>query len=91
MVFMRSEYKILGPFAIVLFILLFYFLGWKTALAFAVGAILFLFWLVIIVPRDMARERGREEVAWIVVSLVGSPFLAIFLLWVLGPVAESGD
>ena len=39
MVFMRSEYKILGPFAIVLFILLFYFLGWKTAIAFAVGAL----------------------------------------------------
>jgi len=60
-------------------------------LAFAVGGLIFLVWLVIIVPRDMARARGREEVAWIVVSLVGSPFLAIFLLWVLGPVAESGD
>lgn len=38
MVFMRSEYSILGIFAAVLFVLLFYFLGWKTALAFAIGA-----------------------------------------------------
>jgi len=39
MVFMRSEYKILVPFAAILFVLLFYFLGWKTAVAFVVGAL----------------------------------------------------
>ena len=39
MVFMRSEYQILVAFALVLFVLLFYFLGWKTAIAFAVGAL----------------------------------------------------
>ncbi|MBJ6611069.1 MAG: sodium-translocating pyrophosphatase [Candidatus Thiothrix moscowensis] len=38
MVFMRSEYKILVMFAIVLCAALYVFLGWKTALAFAVGA-----------------------------------------------------
>ena len=59
------------------------------ALALAAGANLILFCLVISVPRDMARSRGREEIAWIVVSLVGSPFLAIFLLWVMGPVDRS--
>ena len=35
MVFMRSEYQILAMFAAVLLVLLFIFLGWKTALAFA--------------------------------------------------------
>jgi K(+)-stimulated pyrophosphate-energized sodium pump len=39
MVFMRSEYKVLVPFAAVLFVLLFYFLGWKTAISFLVGAL----------------------------------------------------
>ena len=39
MVFMRSEYSILAIFAAVLFVLLLVFLGWKTALAFAIGAL----------------------------------------------------
>ncbi len=38
MVFMRREYSILGPFALIVAALLWVFLGWKTALAFAVGA-----------------------------------------------------
>jgi K(+)-stimulated pyrophosphate-energized sodium pump len=39
MVFMRREYQMLGLFAGVLVIVLFLFLGWKTALAFVVGAL----------------------------------------------------
>lgn len=38
MVFIRREYQILGVFVAVLFGLLFYFLGWRTALCFLVGA-----------------------------------------------------
>ncbi len=39
MVFMRREYTMLGLFAAVVLVLLFVFLGWKTALAFVVGAL----------------------------------------------------
>lgn len=39
MVFMRREYTLLGMFAAVLLVILYVTLGWKTALAFAVGAI----------------------------------------------------
>jgi K(+)-stimulated pyrophosphate-energized sodium pump len=39
MVFMRREYKMLSVFALVIAIVLFIFLGWKTALAFVVGAL----------------------------------------------------
>ena len=46
----------------------------------------FLFWLMIQVPRDMARERKRDPVAWVLLSLLGSPFLAILLLLWLGEV-----
>lgn len=43
----------------------------------------FLFWLFIQVPCDMAKERKRDPLAWVLVSLLGSPFLAILiLLWV---------
>ena len=38
MVFMQREYRMLAMFAGVLLVLLFIFLGWKTALAFLVGA-----------------------------------------------------
>ncbi len=39
MVFMRTEYKILFWFSLVLVIFLFFALGWKTAFAFIVGAL----------------------------------------------------
>lgn len=41
-------------------------------------------WLVFLLPARMARDRGRDPVAWVLVALLGTPFLAIFLLWVLG-------
>ena len=37
-VFMKREYKMLGMFASVLLILLYFFLGWESALSFIVGA-----------------------------------------------------
>jgi K(+)-stimulated pyrophosphate-energized sodium pump len=39
MVFMRREYKMLGIFCGVLVVVLYVFLGWKTAFAFVVGAV----------------------------------------------------
>lgn len=39
MVFVRREYKMLAMFAMALLVLLYFFLGWQTALSFAVGAL----------------------------------------------------
>ena len=39
MVFMKREYKMLSIFAGVLIVLLYYFLGWQTALCFLLGAL----------------------------------------------------
>ncbi len=38
-------------------------------------------WLLILLPADMARARNRSPLARMRVSLFGSPFPAIFLLW----------
>ena len=38
-VFMKREYQMLSMFALVLLVLLYFFLGWESALCFAVGAI----------------------------------------------------
>lgn len=48
-------------------------------------AILGLFgvWLVVYVPYDMAKRRGRDPVVWVLVSLL-APLLPIGLLWLLG-------
>ena len=54
-------------------------------LIFAILAIWFAVWLVVLLPYRMAIARNREGVAWVLVSLFGSPFLAIVLLLALGP------
>ena len=38
-VFMKREYQMLSMFALVLLVLLYFFLGWESALCFAVGAV----------------------------------------------------
>lgn len=58
--------------------------------AFLLGVLAFSFcvwfivWLVILLPYRMAEARNREGTAWVLVSLIGSPFLAIIALWLLG-------
>ncbi|NPD16260.1 hypothetical protein HOY34_13755 [Xinfangfangia sp. D13-10-4-6] len=44
----------------------------------------FSIWLMILVPADMARNRGRSALAWVLISLFFSPFLAILLLLIMG-------
>lgn len=44
--------------------------------------ILFLFYIM--VPARMASARNRSTLAWVLVSLFGSPILAVFLLLLLG-------
>ncbi len=52
---------------------------------FALGMVLLVvFWLVILIPAEMAKHRDRSAIIWVLISLLFSPFLAIFLLWVLG-------
>lgn len=48
----------------------------------------FTLWLLILLPARMAEARGRSAVVWVLLSLIFSPFLAIFLLWLLG---DSGS
>jgi len=38
-VFMKREYQMLSMFALVLLVLLYFFLGWESALCFVVGAV----------------------------------------------------
>jgi hypothetical protein len=49
----------------------------------------FIIWLVFLLPAEMARDRSRDPVSWVLVSLLGSPFLAIFLLWLLGDAPQD--
>ena len=44
----------------------------------------FIVWLLFLLPADMARDRNRSPFAWVLISLIFSPFLAILLLIVLG-------
>lgn len=41
-------------------------------------------WLYILLPARMANDRNRNAVIWVLISLVGSPVLAILLLIALG-------
>ena len=48
-------------------------------------AILFLIvCLYVLLPSNMARERRRDPMVWVLISIVGSPPLAILLLMALG-------
>lgn len=41
-------------------------------------------WLYVLLPADMARKRNRSAFIWVLISLFGSPILAILLLLALG-------
>ena len=47
------------------------------------------FWLCIMMPADMAEKRNRNQLGWIIVSLIGSPMLAVILLTYLGEKVEK--
>lgn len=50
----------------------------------------FCVWLAIIVPYQMAIARDRDGVAWVLVSLLGTPVTAILLLLALGTRQTDG-
>ncbi|PTX72446.1 hypothetical protein [Sulfitobacter mediterraneus] len=41
-------------------------------------------WFCILLPASMAKRRGRSQVIRVLVSVLITPFLAIFLLWAFG-------
>jgi len=45
----------------------------------------FAIWFIFVLPANMARDRNRSPGLWVLISLVGSPLLAILLLMALGP------
>lgn len=47
------------------------------------------FWFVILLPAGMADRRGRSQLVWVLISIFGSPILAILLLWALGNAPEG--
>lgn len=53
-------------------------------LTLAALAIWFFIWLCIQVPYRMAENRNRDGFVWVAISVLGSPFLAIILLWIAG-------
>lgn len=61
------------------------FIGFVFVVAFVIAVL----WLYIILPMQMAEERNRSQLGWVLVSLFFSPFAAIILLWLMGD-AEEG-
>lgn len=58
----------------------------EAVLLLILGLVFFYFtiWLLILLPAEMAEARGRSAFNWVLISLLFSPFCAIFLLWWLG-------
>lgn len=49
-----------------------------------VAALVLVLWLYIFLPAQMAGRRNRSMLVWVLISLVGSPLLAVLLLIALG-------
>ena len=57
--------------------------------AFAAVLLIAALWFCIILPYEMAEDRGRSGIGWVLVSLIFSPIAAIVILWLIGDV--EGD
>jgi hypothetical protein len=66
------------------------FLGVVLGIGGATIGLWIVWWVFVAIPYEMATERGRDGLAWVLVSLFGSPFLAIVLLWYVGELQEEG-
>jgi hypothetical protein len=51
---------------------------------FIIIAMIFVIWLYIVVPAQMAGRRDRSAIGWVLISLIFSPLAAIIALLVLG-------
>ena len=58
-----------------------------------IWAVLFglLIWLYVLLPASMAERRNRSIFIWVLISLLGSPFLAVLLLLALGDASEEQE
>ena len=67
--------------------------GLVAVLAFLalLAGLYFTVWLLILLPAEMAEARGRSAFGWVLVSLFCSPFLAVFLLWLIGDHPHLAD
>lgn len=59
------------------------FVGFLFGVATFLLAILIIYYLYVKIPMEMAENRGRDPYKWLIVSIFFSPFVAIFLLWLL--------
>ena len=50
-------------------------------------ALVFVLWLYIMLPWEMAENRERSAFFWVLISIIFSPLLSIIALWLLGPVS----
>jgi len=50
----------------------------------AIIALIFMLWLLILLPAKMARKRGRSVIGWVLLFWIISPFWGIILLLVSG-------
>ena len=64
--------------------------GTLMMLVVMLGATWVIVWVYILLPAEMAQDRNRSALVWVLVSIFMSPILAIFLLWLMGPV-EAAD
>ena len=55
---------------------------------FGLCLLYFAVWLFILLPAEMAEGRNRNQLFWVLVSLLVSPFIACLLLLALG---QAGD
>jgi hypothetical protein len=59
------------------------------SILFGLVALFIVFWLYVLLPVKMAGNRNRSALIWVLISLVGSPILAILLLLALGDAPEE--
>jgi len=52
--------------------------------------LVFMIWLFVLLPMEMAKRRGRSQIAWLLISLFFSPILAIIGLLLLSDLASRG-
>ncbi|MFG6082539.1 hypothetical protein ACEUZ9_003188 [Paracoccus litorisediminis] len=51
---------------------------------FGIAVLLLVLWFYLVVPAQMASRRNRSAFLWVLISLFGSPILAILLLFAMG-------
>ncbi len=59
-----------------------------AGLALGAALLVFVVWLYIFLPMEMAEERGRSAGGWLLLTLITSPVFTIIALMVLGPTYE---